>query len=65
MGWPKKREQIGVGRTVKGSQDRRSANFIRMRRKREWRVELRRAVSETWENRYFLSNKSAAEFGHG
>lgn len=54
MGWPKKREQIGVGRTVKGSQDRRNANFIRMRRKREWTIELRRGVSETWENRYFL-----------
>lgn len=33
VGWPKRREQIGIGRTVKGSQDRRSANFIRTGRK--------------------------------
>lgn len=30
VGRPKRREQIGVGRTVKGCQDRISANVLRM-----------------------------------
>lgn len=44
MAWPKRKEQIGIGRIVKGCQDRRSSYFLRMGR---WRVELRKGMSET------------------